>query len=109
EYRGHCVFKFHVMVHLAKQVAEKGNPTWYWTYPDEAENRNMQRVAKSLHGGPTFYDRMLEKVQKIFAVIDSRRDAVTLALIDSRRDAVTLAAVIDSRRGADVQRQKCTQ
>ena len=62
EYKGHCVFKFHMMVHLGEQVAQKGNPTWYWTYPDESENRNMQRVAKSLHGGSTFYDRMLEKV-----------------------------------------------
>ena len=62
EYGGHTVFKFHVCVHLAEQAAEKGNPKAYWTYPDEAENRLMQRVAKSLHGGSTFYVRLLEKV-----------------------------------------------
>ena len=62
EYKGHCVFKFHMSAHLAEQAAEKGNPRTYWTYPDEAENRLMQKVAKSLHGGPTFYVRLLEKV-----------------------------------------------
>eukprot|EP00959_Pyramimonas_sp_CCMP1952_P422268 8845913-Pyramimonas_sp.AAC.1 len=43
ECRGRCVFKFHMLVHLAKQIAEQGDPTWYWTCPDEADNRNMQR------------------------------------------------------------------
>eukprot|EP00959_Pyramimonas_sp_CCMP1952_P262514 5488920-Pyramimonas_sp.AAC.1 len=33
---------------LAEQVADIGNPRACWTYPDEAENRLMQRVAKSL-------------------------------------------------------------
>eukprot|EP00959_Pyramimonas_sp_CCMP1952_P471098 9497851-Pyramimonas_sp.AAC.1 len=62
EHRGHEVFKFHVAVHLAQQVAEKGNPKAYWTYPDEAENRLMQKIAKSLHGGSTFYSAFFEKV-----------------------------------------------
>ena len=62
EYRGHQVYKHHVSVHLAQQCAEKGNPRAYWTYPDEAENRIMQKVAKSLHGGSTFYSRFSKKV-----------------------------------------------
>eukprot|EP00959_Pyramimonas_sp_CCMP1952_P044435 928619-Pyramimonas_sp.AAC.1 len=61
EFGGHSVFKFHMCIHLAQQIAVKGNPTGYWTYPDESENRVMQKVAKSLHGGSTFYVRMIEK------------------------------------------------
>ena len=61
-YRGHQLFKFHMCLHVAEQCVEKGNPTAYWTYPDERENRLMGTVAKSLHGGSTFYVRFLDKV-----------------------------------------------
>ncbi|CAK0848871.1 unnamed protein product [Prorocentrum cordatum] len=61
EYRGHIVFKFHACIHLAEQALLKGSPRAYWTHPGEAGNRLMQRVAKSLHGGQTFYVTLLEK------------------------------------------------
>ena len=62
KYRGHQAFKFHMCLHVAEQRVEKGNPTAYWTCPDENENRLMGTVAKSLHGGSTFYVRFLDKV-----------------------------------------------
>ena len=59
---GHLVFKHHMAWHLAERAASHGNPKCYWTYPDEGENRQMGTVAKSLHGGNTFYLTFLQKV-----------------------------------------------
>eukprot|EP00969_Alexandrium_andersonii_P168620 7451884-Alexandrium_andersonii.AAC.1 len=59
---GHLVFKHHCMWHLAERASEHGNPRFYWTYADEGENRVMSAVAKTLHGGHTFYTTFLQKV-----------------------------------------------
>ena len=59
---GHCVFKHHCAFHIVERAGWMGNPKFYWTYPDEAENRIMKAVAASLHGGCTFYMSLLEKV-----------------------------------------------
>ena len=59
---GHCVYKHHAAWHLAERAGRLGNPRFYWTYTDEQENRVMGKVAKSLHGGPTFYMAFLQKV-----------------------------------------------
>ena len=59
---GHCVPKHHFAWHLAQRASTQGNPRFYWTYADEQENRVMGSVAKSLHGGNTFYLTFLQKV-----------------------------------------------
>ena len=61
-YGGHCVFKHHCAWHLAQRAPTQGNPRFYWTYADEQENRVMGSVAKSLHGGNTFYLHFLQNV-----------------------------------------------
>ena len=61
-YGGHCVPKHHFAWHLAQRARTQGNPRFYWTYADEQENRVMGSVAKSLHGGNTFYLSFLQKV-----------------------------------------------
>jgi hypothetical protein len=48
--------------HIVERIPEHGNPRFYWTYPDEGQNRIMGNVAKSLHGGATFYVTFLQKV-----------------------------------------------
>ena len=59
---GHCVPKHHFAWHLVQRASTQGNPRFYWTYADEQENRVMGSVAKSLHGGNTFYLTFLQKV-----------------------------------------------
>ena len=59
---GHMVFKHHMAWHLAERAGRLGNPKFYWTYADEQENRVMGSVARSLHGGNTFYLTFLQKV-----------------------------------------------
>ena len=59
---GHLVHKHHMCVHLVERSFLQGNTKSSWTYADEGENRTMSRVAKTLHGGSTFYERLLEKV-----------------------------------------------
>lgn len=59
---GHLVYKHHCAWHLVQRAGAQGNPRLYWTYADERLNRTMGTVAKSLHGGPTFYKTFLEKV-----------------------------------------------
>ena len=59
---GHLVYKHHMAWHLVERTEVHGNPRFYWTYADENQNRLMGRVAKSLHGGQTFYSTFLEKV-----------------------------------------------
>ena len=59
---GHLVFKHHMAWHLAERAGRLGNPKFYWTYADEQENRVMGSVARSLHGGNTFYVSFLQKV-----------------------------------------------
>jgi hypothetical protein len=58
---GHFVVKHHMCWHLVERIAEHGNPSFYWTYADEGENRIMSTVAKTLHGGNTFYLTFLQK------------------------------------------------
>jgi hypothetical protein len=58
---GHFVVKHHMSWHLVERMCEHGNPRFYWTYPDENENRIMSTVAKTLHGGDTFYLTFLQK------------------------------------------------
>ena len=59
---GHLVYKHHCAWHLVERAAAQGNPRYYWAYADENENRLMSTVAKSLHGGSTFYETFLLKV-----------------------------------------------
>ncbi|CAK0855078.1 unnamed protein product [Prorocentrum cordatum] len=59
---GHVVFKHHMSVHLVANALKHGNPKFYTCYPDERFNRVMGRVAKSVHGGSTFYSTMLGKI-----------------------------------------------
>ena len=59
---GHMVPKHHMFWHLAQRARHHGNPRFYWTYPDEGENRSMSAVAKSLHVDMTFYKTFLQKV-----------------------------------------------
>ena len=61
-YGGHLVFKHHCLFHIVELAGKAGNPKCYWTYADENENRWMGRVAKSLHGGRTFYTSFLQKM-----------------------------------------------
>ena len=61
---GHMVFKHHMAWHLAERAGILGNPWLYWTYADEQENRVMGSVARSLHGGNTFYLTVLQKVMQ---------------------------------------------
>ena len=59
---GHMVPKHHMAWHMAQRARQHGNPKYYWTYPDESENRTMSAVAKVLHGGKTFYQAFLQRV-----------------------------------------------
>eukprot|EP00959_Pyramimonas_sp_CCMP1952_P244321 5107118-Pyramimonas_sp.AAC.1 len=59
---GKLVFKHHCCVHLVANVRKHGNPKFYTCYPDERLNRVMGRIAKSVHGGETFYSTFLGKV-----------------------------------------------
>lgn len=59
---GHMVYKHHAAWHIAQMAAIHGNPRFYWTYPDESENRAMKKVAQSMHAGPTFYTSFMQKV-----------------------------------------------
>ena len=54
--------KHHFFWHIAERADIHGNPRMYWTYLDESENRAMSQVAKSLHGGSTFYVTFLQRV-----------------------------------------------
>ena len=67
-YGGHLVYKHHMAWHLVQRASRHGNPRDYWTYADEQENRVMGAVAKSLHGGNTFYLTFLQKVLPEVAV-----------------------------------------
>ena len=58
---GHQVFKHHVSLHLVERVRVHGNPVYYTCYRDEDFNRVNGKIAKSLHGGSTFYFAFLEK------------------------------------------------
>ena len=58
---GHMVYKHHCAWHMVERAAFLGNPRFYWTYADEGENRAMGTIAKSLHGGKTFYITFLQK------------------------------------------------
>eukprot|EP00969_Alexandrium_andersonii_P188710 8339674-Alexandrium_andersonii.AAC.1 len=57
----HFVAKHHFAWYLAERAAWLGNPKAYWTYADEEENRCVSAVAKSLHGGSTFYTAFVQK------------------------------------------------
>ena len=59
---GQFIPKHHFAWHLVERAGRCGNPRTYWTYRDEGENRQMKRVAASLHAGPTFYAALLTKV-----------------------------------------------
>ena len=60
---GHCVYKHHMMFHLAEHAGRLGNPSAYHTYADEEENRAMGTVAKQLHGSRKFYVTFLQRVK----------------------------------------------
>ena len=59
---GHMYYKHHMAWHMAQQCDRTGNPRFSHTYPDETENRYMGTVAKSCHGGHSFYKSFLLKV-----------------------------------------------
>ena len=59
---GNLTPKHHFFWHLSERADMHGNPRMYWTYLDESENRRMAAVAKSLHGGSTFYTTFLQRV-----------------------------------------------
>jgi hypothetical protein len=58
---GHMVIKHHYVWHLVERITDHGNPLCYWKYADEGENRVMASVAKTLHGGDSFYITFLQK------------------------------------------------
>ena len=58
----HLLPKHHFAWHLIERAELHGNPRFYWTYPDESENRLMGEVAHALHGGDTFYTAFLQRV-----------------------------------------------
>ncbi len=57
---GHPVPKLHYFVHLVEQARTAGNPAFFTTYVDEGFNRQVKKLARSVHGA-RFSSRVLAK------------------------------------------------